>query len=269
MREIGCRVFVLIQNKHNPKIYDISLECVLIGYDTNSKTYRCYHCETNRVISSYHVRFLESHDGHSPSSPENPMEATTLESIVKNATSIPIFFDDNEEEFLPPENQPKSDSTPQMTTDPPPEAIDAPAESSQSVAPEDPTPHCLSRIAKKPETQGPSQLEKAIQESTQAANRLKTAHAEQKKTLQDLWEEEARNVPKIVKDKAIKELHQAFGTLNLGDEKAEQIDQTLSTISEMTKLDPSTLEFKDEPKTWDEAKQSANAKHWEEGYCDK
>jgi hypothetical protein len=35
----------------------------------------------------------------------------------------------------------------------------------------------------------------------------------------------------------------------------------------MTKLDPSTLEFKDEPKTWDEAKQSADAKHWEEGYC--
>ena len=36
----------------------------------------------------------------------------------------------------------------------------------------------------------------------------------------------------------------------------------------MTKIDPSTLEFEDEPKTWDEAKQSINAKHWEEGYRD-
>src|SRR5271155_17684 len=31
MREIGCKVFVLIQNRHNPKIYERSLECVLIG----------------------------------------------------------------------------------------------------------------------------------------------------------------------------------------------------------------------------------------------
>ena len=57
-------------------------------------------------------------------------------------------------------------------------------------------------------------------------------------------------------------------TLNLGDENVEQIDQTLSAISEMIKIDPSTLEFKDEPKTWDKAKQSANAKRWEEGYHD-
>lgn len=92
--------------------------------------------------------------------------------------------------------------------------------------------------------------------------------AERKKTLQDLWEEEARNEPKVVKDEAIKELRQAFGTLNLRDENTEQIDWTLSAISEMTKIDPSTLEFEDEPKTWDEAKQSINAKHWEEGYRD-
>jgi len=39
MREIGCKVFVLIQNRHNPKIYERSLECVLIGYETNAKSY--------------------------------------------------------------------------------------------------------------------------------------------------------------------------------------------------------------------------------------
>ena len=55
MREIGCRVFVLIQNKHNPKVFDRSLECVLIGYDPDAKTYRCYHRESKKVISSYHV----------------------------------------------------------------------------------------------------------------------------------------------------------------------------------------------------------------------
>ena len=40
--EIGCQVFVLIQNKHNPKIFRQSIECVLIGYDPNSKAYWYY-----------------------------------------------------------------------------------------------------------------------------------------------------------------------------------------------------------------------------------
>lgn len=132
MREIGCRVFVLIQNKHNPKIYDRSLECVLIGCDTNSKTYRCYHRETKRVISSYHVRFLESHDGHLPSSPDIPMEATALESIVKSATTTPIFFDDDEEEFLSPENP-----IPQTIVDPIPETINPTVPSTLNPEPED------------------------------------------------------------------------------------------------------------------------------------
>ncbi|KZP19649.1 copia protein, partial [Athelia psychrophila] len=41
--EIGCQVFVLILRKNNPKIYVRSEECVLIGYRSNSKTYRVYH----------------------------------------------------------------------------------------------------------------------------------------------------------------------------------------------------------------------------------
>lgn len=48
----------------------------------------------------------------------------------------------------------------------------------------------------------------------------------------------------------------------------EQVDQVLSAISEMTKIDPSILEFEDEPRTWEEAQQSADAKRWEEGYRD-
>jgi hypothetical protein len=39
LREIGCRAFVLIQNHHNPKIYDQSIECVLIGYSSQSNVY--------------------------------------------------------------------------------------------------------------------------------------------------------------------------------------------------------------------------------------
>ena len=70
MQEVSCRVLVLIQNKHNPKVYERSIDCILIGYDKDSKTYRCYYQETKKVYSSCHIQFLESCDGHSPLPPE-------------------------------------------------------------------------------------------------------------------------------------------------------------------------------------------------------
>jgi hypothetical protein len=39
-------------------------------------------------------------------------------------------------------------------------------------------------------------------------------------------------------------------------------------ISEMTDFDPESLQFEDEPKTWDEAKHSPDAARWEAGYKD-
>jgi hypothetical protein len=68
--EICCRAFVLIQNRHNPKIYDWSVECVLIGYSLDSKAYRCYHRETHKVFVSYHISFIESH--HASALPLHP-----------------------------------------------------------------------------------------------------------------------------------------------------------------------------------------------------
>ena len=69
LQEIGCRAFVLVQNKHYPKIYERSLECILIGYEQNSLAYHCYHKKIHKVVFSYHVHFLETYDGH-PSSPD-------------------------------------------------------------------------------------------------------------------------------------------------------------------------------------------------------
>src|SRR5436190_2128202 len=62
MCEIGCKVFTLIQNKRNPKIYSWAVECVLIGYDGKSKMYQLYPTQTKNVYSTYHVRFIESHE---------------------------------------------------------------------------------------------------------------------------------------------------------------------------------------------------------------
>jgi hypothetical protein len=64
LREPGCWAFVLILNKNNPKIYKRSIECILLGYNTDSKTYWCYDPKTKQIYTSYHINFLESHDGH-------------------------------------------------------------------------------------------------------------------------------------------------------------------------------------------------------------
>ena len=63
LREIGACAFVLVLNQHNPKLYQCSVKCVLIGYEANSKAYRCYHQASHKVFSLYHVTFIESHQG--------------------------------------------------------------------------------------------------------------------------------------------------------------------------------------------------------------
>ncbi|KAJ3570020.1 hypothetical protein NP233_g4673 [Leucocoprinus birnbaumii] len=60
LREIGARAFTLVLNKNNPKIQPRSIECVLIGYSDDSKAYRLYHRQTHKVITSFHVQFIEA-----------------------------------------------------------------------------------------------------------------------------------------------------------------------------------------------------------------
>ena len=69
LREIGCRTFVLVQNQHNPKVFDHSVECVLIGYSLDSKVYRCFHCASGKVFTSYHVSFIKLHQVSPASAP--------------------------------------------------------------------------------------------------------------------------------------------------------------------------------------------------------
>ena len=112
MREIGCRAFILIQNRHNPKLFERSIECVLIGYDLCSKTYWCYDRQRKVVYSSYHVCFIESHEapptpapvlGPAPLPAIPPSsEPATIDNIAHGANLNPILFDSEEEEILPP-----------------------------------------------------------------------------------------------------------------------------------------------------------------------
>jgi hypothetical protein len=62
LREVGCKAFVLIQNEHVTKIAPKSIETVFLGYDTNSKSYCCWHRQLKKIIISRNVQFLESHE---------------------------------------------------------------------------------------------------------------------------------------------------------------------------------------------------------------
>src|ERR1700683_1335304 len=84
LHEIGCRAFVLILNKHNPKIFQRSEEHILIGYGKDSKTYRCYHRTTHKVVESYHVAFIESKDEH-----DIPLRPGVIQGLDNEPDDIP------------------------------------------------------------------------------------------------------------------------------------------------------------------------------------
>src|SRR5882762_10631442 len=119
LREIGCCVFVLILNKHNPKIFQRSEEHVLIGYGKDSKTYRCYHRATHKVIESYHVTFIESKDkgdvsfrpGMTQGLEDDPPELSNQVNQMANPTPNPTLS-----LLTPPQTMPTEPTTPPLAS---------------------------------------------------------------------------------------------------------------------------------------------------------
>src|SRR5882672_7133555 len=60
--ELGCKAFVLIQSSDQPKIYNRSIECTLVGYSENSKAFRCWNKQTGHIIVSRNIHFIEMKD---------------------------------------------------------------------------------------------------------------------------------------------------------------------------------------------------------------
>lgn len=85
LREISCKAFILIQNQHNPKVYDRSVECVLIGYFLDSKAYHCYHRPSHKVFTSFHVCFIKSHQLDAIDT--TPSQLNTVEQHIDQALS--------------------------------------------------------------------------------------------------------------------------------------------------------------------------------------
>ena len=89
LHEIGCRAFGLIQNSHNPKVFDQSIECVLIGYSQDSKAYCLFHHPSKKILVSYHVSFIESHQDTNPPRPHATLSSPPTTADPLTIPSVP------------------------------------------------------------------------------------------------------------------------------------------------------------------------------------
>ena len=282
MREIGCKAFVLILNRHNPKVYERSIETILIGYDLNSKTYRCYDPKRKVVYTSYHVRFIESHETSIPL-PQTPQPIPpSVTEITNNATSTPIYFDAEEEEEILPSNlhQPIPDDPENDTHHEDPDT-DHDRENLKDQMPPD---QRRSNRSKHVTGQQPTRLEEIVKEVKESAERKKAAK-EERRRLKDIREEEKRNIPAVVDERArqelgdlddpktmpkvndqnipVEELCEIFGQLDIGEQPnlTRQTHTILPAIANCSEIDPQS--FADStPKNWNEAQLTPEASEW-------
>jgi hypothetical protein len=246
MREIGCRAFVLIQNKMNPKIYERSIECILIGYDGKSKTYWCYDPKTRQIYSSYHVRFLESHDGHSrnttidlSNNDGNQFTQTTPSSIVYHPDQVAD---------TPPDPIPYLSQQEQTSQQQPIE-----------VQPDDPPIPRRSNRTTAGQPASTIRLEHAIQSSKESAERLRLQKQERLHAIAELHNTATSSEPT---DLNRDELQVALSLIQF--DSALSNNENLDDIPHTLGVDPLTCN--DEPQTWDEALRSGDASHWRNGF---
>ena len=282
IRKVGCNAYVLIQNRHNPKVYERSAKCVLVGYDMNSKAYLCWSRDDQKMYKSYHVQFIESHETtnstqapmldhiNGPMSPKTPIVhiPSTIDEILRTASTEPLPYNEDEEEYLPcTSNQvpnPDHDPAPPITNQPNPVPVPAVPE---------PTPNKVrrsERIPKPTKDFQAARLDKAIQDSKDSAQRIAEARSDKRKTLQDLREEEQRNDPRIVEKNGVDELCGIYNQVT-DDDNINESDRTtilLAAIADISNVNPKSLNFEEIPNTWEQAKSSCDAVKWEAGYRD-
>ena len=265
LHEIRCKVFVLIQDKNNPKIYQRSVECVLLGYEPNAKAYRCYHRPSKQIITSYHVSFIESHQTNTtpaqpPKIPTTPL--VTVDSLSTNANqdttvtsmapSWPEYDEDNDRPIM--QDNVMDNSTDIATVHTP--------DSSQL--------HWSAHVRKPAEKASmdgqkyQSHLAAAVAEAHLSAKRIREACTAHLQCIQELHD----GVPLVSQastgSEAIQLLKEIVNNPEdpMSSETARRLDDMLITVSN----EMPNFVFKEEPCTWEEAKHSHDAVWWENGY---
>jgi transposase InsO family protein len=153
LREIGCRAFSLIQT-HNPKIYQRSTPCTLIGYAPHSKAYRLWNNTTGAIFNSFHVTFIEHLDSQTSAllpgttvlfEPDAP---PTWDAPGPNGTSHPISSSHQTSSLTIPTSGPFTPSpfpdmdppTPSIPSPPPESCLTMPLSNNNTLPPSTLTP---------------------------------------------------------------------------------------------------------------------------------
>lgn len=259
MHEIGCRAFVLVPT-HNPKVKPRSIECVLIGYGMNSKTYRCWDKKNNKVYQSYHVKFIESHESSTPNLTEpqqtaghrQPPSIPTLQDLDESASLTPNESDDDLREFEM-EDTASADLVPEHEADNGPALTDARQEENANQQPR------RSNRARQPTEKvtaegerAPTRLDRAMGEVRESERRVKEQRAERRAAQNETMSREQASADEQV----------PAPTQDLPEIDHDRI---LAAITQFGDLDPLPM-IEEEPRTWEEAKRGLNAAKWEEGY---
>ena len=59
MHVFGCLAYGLVPQTQCIKLDDKAVKCIFVGYSSESKGYRLYHPQTNRILVSRDVVFVE------------------------------------------------------------------------------------------------------------------------------------------------------------------------------------------------------------------
>ena len=170
---------------------------MLIGYSTESKAYRLFHRASNKVIQSYHVKFIERRDSHpSPLFPGRVIDDSPIDDSSPTAFPIapagPSVEDEDDVDDSTPTNTSlplgpllePAGPTPTIVIDPPlPTTLPDPA---QMPAP-DPTPTPEPGPRRSPWSPSPSRW-CALLDSVEFTSCTNLAVAESKQAAQNLKE---------------------------------------------------------------------------------
>jgi hypothetical protein len=242
--EVGCKAFVLVQNQHVTKIEPKSIETIFVSYDTQSKTYRCWHKQLKKIIVSRNVQFVESHEliptplkpGRSYGSLLNPTEEHP-----EGWTDAPVRL--QEGVAAPPPTAPASSSAALPNTSKmskseacptaalPMNAKAPPPESTPPPAPEG----CAKRAARAPvrANEGDPQRQKMLDEIHAGKARVRECRATQKPAFADTFQDMERDPSQLVDD--------VLGALMDLQDEMVPIDQLFGEMLEVHLVDFTAL----------------------------
>lgn len=217
-------------------MYERSIECVLIGYDPNSKAYRCYDRSARKVYSSYHVRFIESQNDSKPlpgtNAPAN--DSPSMSSIAKSSSHIPTSHPQDDDNNIPAIPGPILEAIPTQHE---------PAQEPQvRRSTQIPIPTEKMCTGDRPETH----TEKAVRESREAGDRLREVRQERRRDEREPID--------------------AGGTDVTVDPQPD-LDQILSALNAIEDLPDLSPEADPEtPRSWEDAKNSSDGPKWVQSY---